>query len=230
MIFPMSHWSTLGGVDIFVSDDPSPVAANRIGFRLRDAVRRRGSAALALSGGSTAPPMIAALLDADVPWDRVGVWQVDERVAPDGDDTRNAAQLDALSQRCAVHLMPVTANDLRAAARRYAAGLPARFDLVHLGVGDDGHTASWPPGRPEIAHSDRLVELVDEFHGQPRMTVTKTIVDSARSRLVLARGASKRPVIERWLLGDADLPISWVRRTATSIYLDGAAAPRAPLQ
>jgi 6-phosphogluconolactonase/glucosamine-6-phosphate isomerase/deaminase len=217
-------------VDIFVSADPSAMAANRIAFRLRDAVRRRDSASLALSGGSTAPPMIAALLADVVPWDRVEIWQVDERVAPEGDEARNANQLDALSERCAVHLMPVTAADLRAGARRYGTGLPSRFDVVHLGIGDDGHTASWPPGQPETARSERLVELVDDFHGRPRMTLTKSVVDDARTRVVLARGASKRPVIERWLLGDDELPISWVRRTATSIYLDDAAAPDAPLQ
>jgi 6-phosphogluconolactonase/glucosamine-6-phosphate isomerase/deaminase len=216
-------------MDIVVSADPSRTAADRIAFRLRDAVRRRGAATLALSGGSTAPPMISALLDDDVPWDRVEAWQVDERIAPDGDDSRNAIQLEDLSGRCVVHLMPVTASDLRGAARRYATRLPPRFDVVHLGVGDDGHTASWPPGQRELAQSERRVELVGEFHGQPRMTLTRSAVDAARARVVLARGASKRPVIERWLLGDDELPISWVRRTATWIYLDGAAAPDVPL-
>ena len=101
--------------------------------------------------------------------------------------------------------------------------------MVHLGVGDDGHTASWPPGRPDIARSDRQVELVDEFNGQPRMTLTRSVVDAARSRVVLARGAAKRPVIERWMQGDDEVPISWVRRSATRVYLDDAAAPDAAL-
>ena len=212
-----------------MSTDPSATTAHRIAFRLRDAVRRRGRATVALSGGSTAPPMISALLDHDVPWANVAVWQVDERVAPDGDETRNATQLHDLATRCSVHLMPVTARDRRAAARRYALGLPSRFDVVHLGVGDDGHTASWPPDRRELAHSDRPVELVDDFHGQPRMTLTKSVVDGARARVVLACGARKRPIIERWLLGDDALPISWVRRTGTVVHLDDAAAPDAPL-
>lgn len=184
---------------------------------------------MAVSGGSTAPPMLDALLELDVPWDRVAVWQVDERVAPDGDDARNANQLAALVDRCRVYPMPVTASDLRAAARRYASGLPERFDVVHLGVGDDGHTASWPPGRPEIPTSERAVELVDEFNGLPRMTLTESVVDRARARVVLATGERKRPVIERWLLGDTALPISRVRRADTWAYLDEAAAPDAPL-
>ena len=173
--------------------------------------------------------MIEALLGLDVPWERIGVWQVDERVAPDGDDARNASQLTELQGRCDVHLMPVTGSDLRASARRYAARLPERFDVVHLGIGDDGHTASWPPGRPEVPTSERPVELVDEFHGLPRMTLTQGVVNGARARVVLATGARKRPVIERWLLGDAELPISRVRRAGTWVVLDDPAAPDAPL-
>ena len=216
-------------MQIVVGESPATEAADRLAFRLRDAVRRRGSASVALSGGSTAPPMIAALVELDVPWDGVVVWQVDERVAPDGSDDRNAGQLDPLRTRCEVRPMPVTATDLRAAARRYAAELPARFDVVHLGVGDDGHTASWPPAEPDVATSDRPVELVGEFHGLPRMTLTASVVNGARSRVVLATGARKRPVIERWLLGDADLPISRVRRQDTWVYLDEPAAPDVPL-
>lgn len=216
-------------MEIVVSDHPATEAATRLASRLRDAARRRGAATLAVSGGSTAPPMLDALLELDVPWHCVTVWQVDERVAPDGDDARNAGQLTALAERCRVRPMPVTAADLRAAARRYAAGLPERFDVVHLGVGDDGHTASWPPGRPEIPTSARAVELVDAFNGLPRMTLTAAVVDAARARVVLATGERKRPIIERWLLGDAALPITRIRRTGTWVHLDGPAAPRAPL-
>lgn len=173
--------------------------------------------------------MLEALLDLDVPWNEVAVWQVDERIAPDGDDARNANQLTGLAERCPVHAMPVTATDLRAAARKYANRLPDRFDVVHLGVGDDGHTASWPPDRPAIPTSDRPVELVDEFNGLPRMTLTQSVVGAARARVVLATGERKRPMIERWLLGDDDLPITRVRRSDTWVYLDAAAAPDAPL-
>src|SRR3954449_5319364 len=135
-------------MDLRISDEPARAAAVTIARRLRDACRRRGRATLALSGGSTAPAMIDALLREVVPWDAITVWQVDERIAPDGDGDRNALQLTGLP--CAVRLMPVTAGDLRAAAGRYARSLPDRFDLVHLGVGDDGHTASWPPGNRDV--------------------------------------------------------------------------------
>lgn len=178
---------------------------------------------MALSGGSTAPPMIAALLDEDVPWETTTIWQVDERVAPDGHSARNSEQLVALP--CQVRLMPVTAADLRRGARQYAASLPERFDVMHLGIGDDGHTASWPPGELGVAGSERLVELVGEFNGWGRMTLTKRVVNGARSRAVLAVGAGKRTMVERWLLRDRSLPITAVRTTSTWVFLDQAAAP-----
>lgn len=214
-------------MDIRVASDPATEAARWLARRLRDAVRRRGSASLALSGGSTAPALIEACLDAGtvgaVPWSSVTVWQVDERVAPDGDAARNAGQLEPLP--CRVLRMPVTAGDLRAAARRYGTGLPERFDAVHLGLGDDGHTASWPPGQPDVITSPRPVELVAEFRGLPRMTLTGHVVNAARARMVLATGAGKRPMVTRWLLADANLPISAVRRVGTVVFLDPAAAP-----
>ena len=211
-------------MDLRVTDEPERAAATVIARRLRDAYRRRGEATLALSGGSTAPAMIDALLADRVPWDALTVWQVDERVAPDGDVDRNALQLTGLP--CAVRLMPVTATDLHAAAGRYARSLPERFDLVHLGVGDDGHTASWPPGNRQVLGSGRRVELVPPFNGRRRMTLTPPVVNAARARVVLATGAVKRPVIARWLGGDRSLPITSVKRTATVVYLDPLAAPR----
>jgi 6-phosphogluconolactonase/glucosamine-6-phosphate isomerase/deaminase len=177
---------------------------------------------LALSGGSTAPAMIAALLTSDVPWSQLGVWQVDERVAPDGHLDRNANQLTTLP--CRVELMPVTAGDLAVGSRRYTSSLPARFDVVHLGLGADGHTASWPPGH-EILKSRAAVDVVMSFNGLDRMTLTKGVVNGARSRVVLASGASKRSIVERWLLRDPSLPIDLVRRSRTFVFLDHDAAP-----
>ena len=217
---------------IVVTDDPAADAAAVIVRRLRAAVRRRGSATVAVSGGSTAPPMIAAIASVFRTESSlaaaVTVWQVDERIAPDGDAARNAGQLSDLP--CAVLLMPVANVDLRAAARRYANSLPDRFDVVHLGIGDDGHTASWPPLEPSVPLSDRLVELTEVFNGLRRMTLTAAPVNGARSRVVLARGASKRPMVEGWLRGDPSLPISGVRRGGTTVILDESAAPGASLR
>jgi 6-phosphogluconolactonase/glucosamine-6-phosphate isomerase/deaminase len=212
-------------MDVRVTDDPSNDAGRWLARRLRDAVRRRGSAALAVSGGDSAPPMFDVLLAHDVPWADVAVWQVDERVAPDGDPARNAGQLAEFP--CRVELMPVTAKDLKAAARRYAARLPERFDVVHLGLGDDGHTASWPPGHP-VVDSDRTCEAIEEFNGFERMTLTPTVVNGARARLMLTYGASKAPMVQRWMLRDVELPVSRLRRSDTWVMLDSAAAADLP--
>jgi 6-phosphogluconolactonase/glucosamine-6-phosphate isomerase/deaminase len=212
-------------MDVRVTDDPAADAGRWLARRLRDAVRRRGNATLAVSGGGSAPPMFDALLAQDVPWEHVSVWQVDERVAPDGHRARNAGQLADFP--CRVELMPVTDGDLVAAAGRYGSGLPGRFDVVHLGLGDDGHTASWPPGDP-VVDSVRPCEVVDEFNGFRRMTLTPPVVNAARARLVLAHGATKAPMVQRWLRHDTALPISRLRRTDTRVLLDPAAATDLP--
>lgn len=214
-------------MEIRVAADPQSAAedaASWVARQLRNAVRRRGAATIAVSGGSTPALMFAALAVADVPWPSVRLWQVDERVAPDDDPARNAHLLAALplGPRQA-HRMAVTSRDLRAAARRYGAGLPDRFDIVHLGMGDDGHTASRPPG-DDVIDATESVALSGVYNGFVRMTLTPAVVNGARHRLVLAPGAAKADPLQRWLLGDAALPIQRVRRTATVVVVDTAAA------
>jgi 6-phosphogluconolactonase/glucosamine-6-phosphate isomerase/deaminase len=210
---------------VVAADAPAAadVAAAWVAVRLRNAVARRGEASAAFSGGSTPTLMLAALTELDVPWRATTVFQVDERVAPDGDPDRNAALLDVLRHLpVTVWLMPVTVADLGGSARRYAARLPDRLDVVHLGLGDDGHTASWPPGDPVI-DDPRAVALSGEFKGRVRMTLTPGVVNAARQRLVLATGASKAEVVQRWLQRDLSLPITRVRRTNTTLIVDTAA-------
>lgn len=209
---------------VLVVNDAPARAAWEIASALSDAIAQRGTASLAVSGGSTGPPMLGVLAAADLSWHDIGIWQVDERVAPDGDSTRNANQLTGVPGR--QHLMPVTAPDLAAAADEYAGALPDRFDVVHLGMGADGHTASWPPGDPVI-DSPRLVDLSGEYRGRVRMTLTPHVIEAARCRVVLATGVDKAPAIERWLVEDADdLPISRVGPAPTIVVLDPAAASR----
>jgi 6-phosphogluconolactonase/glucosamine-6-phosphate isomerase/deaminase len=210
----------MAGRLVRVEGDAAGWVGRSIARRLAVAVRERGEAALAVSGGSTAPPMLAALARADLPWNRVSVWQVDERVAPDGDPDRNANHLSGFPGRH--HLMPVTSADLDRASARYAKSLPERFDIVHLGMGPDGHTASWPPGDPVI-DSERPVALSGEYQGRVRMTLTPGVVNAARSRLVLITGADKADAVAAWLRG-GDLPIARVRRTGTVVVLDPPAA------
>lgn len=216
-----------GDSELRVVDDPASEAARWLAQRLRDVVSERGSATIAVSGGGTAPPLFEALATHELPWASISVWQVDERVVPDGDPDRNAGQLSALGAGSAVtvHLMPVTDDDLASAARRYALGLPEQFDVVHLGLGDDGHTASWPPGDVEVVASRRRVDTTGEFNGHRRMTLTPDVVNEARVRLMLTTGASKADMVGRWLSGDTSIPVSHVRRDATIVFVDPPAAP-----
>lgn len=214
-------------MDVQIVASPAAVAgftAVRIAARLRAAVAARQRASIGFSGGNTPRPMISVLAGLDVPWARVDVFQVDERVAPDGDPARNASVLDALPvdpER--IHLMDVTAADLEAACRRYARRLPGRFDVIHLGLGDDGHTASWPPGDSVIDRTE-AVAVSGVFNGRMRMTLTPPAVNAARWRVVQVVGPSKADALRRWLDGDDALPISAVRRTGTLIVADPAAA------
>lgn len=224
-------------MDVRVSDDPTAAAAAFIAERLRMAVTERNIATLAVSGGSTAPPMFAAMLDESVagsiPWAQTTVWQVDERVAPDGDDDRNAMQLQSIL--APVELMPVTETDLAAAARRYGASVTDPLDVVHLGMGDDGHTASWPPEPHPYASSavgsDGRAFVVGEFNGRIRMTLGPSVVNAARCRVVLTTGASKAEAVALWIGSDRDLssadptlPITAVVPDDTVVFLDEAAA------
>jgi 6-phosphogluconolactonase/glucosamine-6-phosphate isomerase/deaminase len=220
-------------MDIVVAPDARAAAheaAARIARQLRSAVSRRGSATVAFSGGSTPALMLEALAELQVPWPLTTVFQVDERVAPDGDPDRNATLLDVLRPLGAtIDLMPVTDDDLEAASRRYAALLPDHIDVLHLGLGDDGHTASWPPGDP-VVDAPAAVAVTGEFNGRVRMTLTVQAVNGARRRVVLATGAAKSVIVERWLLHDSSLPIERVGRTNTAVVLDAAAATRLPYQ
>lgn len=217
-------------MDIRLAESPSEAAeyaGSWMAERIVDAIGRSGRAHLAFSGGSTAPALLESIARADVAWEQVSVWQVDERVAPDGHPDRNVAALSALPAAVCVHPMPVTDGDLERAAAEYAAGLPEVFDVVHLGVGDDGHTASWPPG-DSVAASDRPVDLSGEYRGRVRMTLTPRVVNASRWRLVYVLGRDKAEVMSHWLLGDDSRPIGLVERTNTVVVLDSDAASLLP--
>jgi 6-phosphogluconolactonase/glucosamine-6-phosphate isomerase/deaminase len=173
--------------------------------------------------------MLAALVHEDLDWDRLTVWQVDERVAPDGHEDRNATQLWFMPTE--TKLMPVSGDDLAMAAMRYAETLPDRFDVVHLGLGADGHTASWPPvphADAPVVSSSNDVAMVGDFNGRGRMTLTPGPVNRARGRLILTTGKSKADMVRRWLERDRSIPVSHVRRSATTLFIDPAAAAKLP--
>jgi 6-phosphogluconolactonase len=169
--------------------------------------------------------MFRELADEDVPWEQVGIWQVDERIAPDGDPDRNLTSLaPVLPADAELHPMPVTEADIEAAADRYAGSLPDPFDLVHLGVGDDGHTASLVPDDPVLEVTDREVAITGEYRGRRRMTLTYPVLDRARRVLWLIAGDDKTPMLPRLLAGDRSIPAGRVSSSEQLVVVDDLAA------
>lgn len=192
----------------------------------RAAVAGHGSFSFAVSGGKTPWAMFAHLREEEVPWERVTVFQVDERVAPAGDPDRNLTHLQAslAGVPAALRPMPVEDADLEAAAAAYAAGLPERFDLVHLGLGADGHTASLVPGDPVLELADRLVAVTREYRGRRRMTLTYPALARAEQLLWLVTGADKAEPLRRLQAGDRSIPAGRVEAARSLIVADRAAA------
>ena len=120
--------------------------------------------------------------------------------------------------------MPVEAGELEAAAAAYAAGVPERIDLVHLGLGDDGHTAALVPGDPVLEVDDRLVALTGEYRGRRRMTLTYPALARAEQLLWLVTGADKADPLARLLAGDRSIPAGRVTAGRSLVVADRAAA------
>ncbi len=220
---------------------PNPEAAAReaaifIAQAARAAVAGRGRFTLAVSGGRTPWLMLRALADQELPWEGVQVLQVDERVAPWGDPERNLTHLrESLLGRAPlrpeqVHAMPVEDDDPAAAAARYAqtlreiAGSPPVLDLVHLGLGPDGHTASLVPDDPVLEVMDRDVAVSGIYQGRRRLTLTYPIINRARRILWLVTGTDKADMLVRLRVGDPSIPAGRVRRDQALVFADEAAA------
>lgn len=210
-------------------------AAAHIADAAREDVAERGRFAVAFSGGSTPTPMLAALADHDLPWDDIHVLQVDERAVPDGDPDRNLTDLRAqLLDRAPVppanvHPMPVT-DGLDAAADRYGAvlrqicGDPPVIDLVHLGLGDDGHTASLAPGDPVLDVAERDVAATAVYRGHRRLTLTVPALRRARRVLWLVIGGDRAEAVRRLVEADVTAPAARLRRDRARLVLDPPAA------
>jgi len=191
------------------------------------AIGERGSFSLAVSGGHAPWRMFELLGERELDWRRVTILQVDERVAPDGDADRNLTRLrDSLPAEALERLrpMPVTDPDPEAAAARYAAELPERIDLVHLGLGPDGHTASLVPGDPVLEVRDRQVAVTGEYHGRRRMTLTYPVLEAARTVLWLVTGADKPEALAKLRAGDKSIPAGRLRAANAILLADREAA------
>ncbi len=216
-------------------------AARWIAASAREAVTARGRFSLAVSGGHTPWRMLRLLAGEAVPWASVHLFQVDERVAPAGHPDRNLSHLVAnLLGRVDlppgnVHAMPVEDPDLVEASARYArelervAGAPPVLDLVHLGLGADGHTASLVPRDPVVEATARDVAPTAPHAGRARMTLTLPVLDRARAVLWVVTGAGKASVLPRLVAGDRSIPAGRVRGDRAVLLADrDAAAGLAP--
>jgi 6-phosphogluconolactonase len=224
---------------IIVLPDAQAVARQAAAFiaqEARAAVAARGRFVLALSGGRTPWEMLRVLVGENLPWEGVQVAQVDERVAPAGDPDRNLTHLRAnlLNQAPLhpgqIHAMPVETEDLAAAAVRYAqtlqeiAGTPPVLDLIHLGLGPDGHTASLVPGDPILEVADADVALTGVYQGRRRLTLTYPVINRSRRILWLVTGTDKAGMLARLRDGDPNIPAGRVRRDQALVLADRAAA------
>jgi len=215
--------------NLVILPDPrslASAAAHFVADHARRAVADHGRFVFAVSGGTTPWAMFAELAGEDVPWAEVAIYQVDERVAPDGDPDRNLTHLrQALGPAPAdVHPMAVGAADLEAAAAAYGAELPDHVDLVHLGLGPDGHTASLVPGDPVLGVTDRPVAVTLPYQGHRRMTLTYPGLARAREVMWLVSGADKREALAKLRAGDRSVPASGVEAGHATILADAAAA------
>jgi 6-phosphogluconolactonase len=204
-------------------------AAELIAAAGAEAAAERDRFAFAMSGGRSPWAMLAILGESEeMPWDRTELFQVDERVAAPGDEARNLTHMVlglSMDHQATLRPMPVTQRDLEGAARDYEAQLPDRFDLVHLGLGPDGHTASLVPGDPVLEVADRRVAMTETaYQDHRRMTLTYPALDAARRIVWLVTGPDKPEALQKLLAGDESIPAGRVRNEQMVVVADEAAA------
>jgi 6-phosphogluconolactonase/glucosamine-6-phosphate isomerase/deaminase len=210
-------------VPMIVLDEPAAAAraaGTVVAWELRRAVAEQGHATLALSGGTSPAAMFAEMARLGLPWASVDIVQVDERIAPDGDPARNLTmQAAELPAEARLHPMPVASADPAAYGP-----LVAALDVVHLGLGEDGHTASLVPGDPVLDVTDVDVALTGEYRGHRRMTLTYPALARAHTIVWLVTGEGKAPVLPRLLAADPSIPAGRVARDRAIVFADVAAA------
>jgi 6-phosphogluconolactonase len=224
-------------IEIFAdADSVAREAASLIAVAARAAVAERGRFIMAVSGGHTPWVMLRNLTREEVPWDKVHLAQVDERVAPPGHPDRNLTHLqESLLEHAPlppeqIYAMPVESVDLESAAKQYAAtlakiaGSPPVLDLVHLGLGPDGHTASLVPGDAVLEVNDADVAVTGIYQERRRMTLTYPIINRARRVLWLVTGSEKTEMLARLREGDPSIPAGRVNQERALVLADRAAA------
>ena len=198
----------------------------------KQAIAERGQFTIAFSGGSTPLPLYHTLTKREIDWNKVHVFQVDERIAPAGDENRNFTHLKSCLldhtpiPSSNVHAMPVTTQPSRNAVEIYEnllvskTGQPPILDIVHLGIGEDGHTASLIPGDPVLNYQAGYVAITEEYNGYRRMTLSFHAINSARRLLWQITGAHKSSVLKQLINGDQSIPAGSISREQAIVITD----------
>ncbi len=212
------------------------LAAELIARKIESAIRARGVCSLALSGGSTPGPVYEELGESDlaetISWPQLRIFFADERAVP-MDHPESNYQLvlstllkshpEALGQ---TYRMPADVPDPKQAAKQYGRRIPDPLDILVLGMGADGHTASLFPGSAALDERDERVVAVTAPKPPPeRMTVTPPVLERARTIVMIAAGAEKASMVKKALTGVVDpkaIPAQLARRAHW--FLDSAAA------
>lgn len=206
------------------SEQAAAEAARVIGIAGEAAIRERGKFEFAISGGKTPWRMLELLADGGLDWSKSLLYQVDERIAPSGSPDRNLTHLVlSLPLACqgSIRPMPVGGEDLEGAAASYGWSLPERLDLVHLGLGPDGHTASLVPGDPVLEVDDRPVAVTTgDYEGTRRMTLTYPALDNARRIVFLVTGEDKDDALIRLMAGDKSIPAGRITNENVLVVTD----------
>ena len=211
-------------------------AADAVASEIGWAINRRGVAFIAVSGGTTPWQMLEALRHHPIEWSHTHIFQVDERNAGIDSPDRNSTQIrQALTDRIEIpqsnlHFVPIT-GDLEHDADQYAHEIDAVvggvFDLIHLGLGDDGHTASLVPDDPVLAVQDASTAVTDTYRGSRRVTLTYPVINAARNLLWLTNGHSKAKPLSQLLDQNAAIPAGRVLQTNAQVFCDEAAVTAA---
>jgi 6-phosphogluconolactonase len=206
------------------TEEAAVEAARVIEIAGQNAIRERGRFDLAISGGTTPWRMLELLAESRLPWPKTSLFQVDERVAPSGSPERNLTHIVLtlpLNCQASIKPMPVGSEDLDAACEVYGFSLPDRFDLIHLGLGADGHTASLIPDDPVLDVADRSVAMTEgEYQGTRRMTLTYPVLDSARRLLFLVTGGEKEEALSKLLARDTSIPAGRITNESALVVTD----------
>jgi len=227
-MMPNTRRAGVHTIEIVDTDAITIRAADVFAVAIQAAIELRGTCVLALSGGSTPAAVFAELSTRDLPWEHVVITQVDERVAPAGDPDRNLTGQQAAFEGLPVRWVPLrvegseldeTLHDLVEVA-----GDPLILDVVHLGLGSDGHTASLVPGDPVLDVTDQEIALTDEYQGRQRMTFTRSSLDRARLVVWLVVGADKADALAALARNDQSIPASLLELSNSLILADTAAA------